>query len=158
MKKEIKELLEMDDGYMKINELFTLHHWRFNESTDFLGREGDYLEITLNSSGRKGSRMLEFREVDDIIKEIEFDMKDMMDEYASELVKRFANGKDFLKLRDNGEEFTEIKFAREAKGMTQEQLSKLINVPKRTIESWEEGIRKPTPWAKDLILEKIMNS
>lgn len=39
--------------------------------------------------------------------------------------------------------------------MTQEGLSKMLEVPKRTIENWEGGVNKPPGYVQKLILEKL---
>lgn len=50
---------------------------------------------------------------------------------------------------------SKIKNAREAAGLTQAELSAWLSIPKRTIENWEQGSRKPAPWLEALIVEKI---
>lgn len=49
----------------------------------------------------------------------------------------------------------ELKELRLEKGLTQKSLSELLEVPKRTIESWESGDRKPPEYVKKLIIEKL---
>lgn len=49
-----------------------------------------------------------------------------------------------------------IKTARKAAGLTQQEMSDRLGIPKRSIESWEGGQRKPTPWAERLIIEKLL--
>lgn len=49
----------------------------------------------------------------------------------------------------------ELKKARKEINITQEGLSKLLEVPKRTIENWEGGINKPPEYVQKLILEKM---
>lgn len=49
----------------------------------------------------------------------------------------------------------ELKKARKEINITQEGLSKLLEVPKRTIENWEGGINKPPEYVQKLILEKL---
>ncbi|MFO7969269.1 MAG: helix-turn-helix domain-containing protein [Bacillota bacterium] len=46
-----------------------------------------------------------------------------------------------------------IKETRTEYNITQQELSDLTDIPKRTIENWESGIRKPSPW-----VEKLVNS
>lgn len=48
-----------------------------------------------------------------------------------------------------------IRDARKAAGLTQQQMSDLLGIPKRTIESWEAGVRVPPEWAEKLVLEKL---
>jgi len=48
-----------------------------------------------------------------------------------------------------------IKEARGKLGITQRELSDRLGIPKRTIEHWESGDRKPADWAERLIVEKI---
>lgn len=46
----------------------------------------------------------------------------------------------------------ELRAEREKLGMTQKQLSVLTGIPFRTIQNWEEGSRKPSPWVKKIVL------
>ena len=48
-----------------------------------------------------------------------------------------------------------IKEARQAAGLSQAKMSKLFEIPKRTIESWESGERKPPAYVERLIVEKL---
>lgn len=48
-----------------------------------------------------------------------------------------------------------IKEARIAANLTQKQLSELLDIPLRTIESWETGIRKPPAYVERLIVDKL---
>ncbi len=48
-----------------------------------------------------------------------------------------------------------IKEARKAAGLTQKELSDLLDIPKRTVEDWERGERAPAEWAERLIVEKL---
>ena len=50
---------------------------------------------------------------------------------------------------------TTIKEARQAAGLTQQAMSELLGIPKRNIENWEGGQRKPPTWAERLIVEKL---
>ncbi len=49
----------------------------------------------------------------------------------------------------------ELKKTRREIKMTQEGLSKMLEVPKRTIENWEGGVNKPPGYVQKLILEKL---
>jgi predicted nucleotidyltransferase len=40
-------------------------------------------------------------------------------------------------------------------GLTQEELSRYLSIPKRTIENYESGKRTPPSWVYDLILDKL---
>lgn len=48
-----------------------------------------------------------------------------------------------------------IKDARKAAGLTQQQMSDIFNIPKRTIEEWDRGNNYPRPWVEQLLLEKL---
>lgn len=48
-----------------------------------------------------------------------------------------------------------IKEARLKAGLTQQAMSDLLDIPKRSIENWEGGTRKPAEWAERLIIEKL---
>lgn len=48
-----------------------------------------------------------------------------------------------------------IKEAREAKGISRAELSRALGIPKRTLENWDAGTRKPPDWLVKLIVEKI---
>lgn len=49
-----------------------------------------------------------------------------------------------------------IKEARTACGLTQRQMSDLFEIPIRTIEDWERGIRTPPAYVEKLIVEKLL--
>ena len=49
-----------------------------------------------------------------------------------------------------------IKEARQAAGLSQAKMSKLFDIPTRTIENWESGTRKPPAYVEKLIVEKLM--
>lgn len=49
-----------------------------------------------------------------------------------------------------------LKEARQAAGLSQAKMSALFEIPKRTIESWESGERKPPVYVEKLIVEKLM--
>lgn len=48
-----------------------------------------------------------------------------------------------------------IKEARLAAGLTQQAMSDLLGIPKRTIEEWEAGRRVPPPYVEKLIIDKL---
>ena len=50
-----------------------------------------------------------------------------------------------------------IKEARALANLTQKQLSEMLNIPLRTIENWEAGVRKPPSYVEALVVEKIQN-
>ena len=45
--------------------------------------------------------------------------------------------------------------ARKAAGLSQAEMAKLLDIPKRTIENWEAGTRKPPGDVEKLIIEKL---
>ncbi|HIU79208.1 MAG TPA: helix-turn-helix domain-containing protein [Candidatus Avilachnospira avicola] len=49
----------------------------------------------------------------------------------------------------------DIRSARMEAGLTQAELAEWLGIPKRTIENWEQGSRKPSPWLEKLLIEKI---
>lgn len=49
-----------------------------------------------------------------------------------------------------------LKEARQAAGLSQAKMASLFEIPKRTIESWEAGERKPPVYVEKLIIEKLM--
>lgn len=51
----------------------------------------------------------------------------------------------------------EIKEARIKAGLTQREMSKLLGIPRRTIEDWDRGIQSPSEWIKNLLVEKLDN-
>lgn len=51
----------------------------------------------------------------------------------------------------------EIKEARLAADLTQKGMSELFEIPKRTIEDWEAGSRKPPVYVKKLIIKYLEN-
>ena len=53
--------------------------------------------------------------------------------------------------------YNEFKKARTAVGLTQQQMSDIFKIPKRTIENWESGQRTPPEYVKILVLEKLQS-
>ena len=49
-----------------------------------------------------------------------------------------------------------IKEARLRAGLTQKAAAGLLEVPKRTLENWEEGYRAPKPWVQRLIIKELL--
>lgn len=49
----------------------------------------------------------------------------------------------------------ELKELRKKNNITQAGLSKMLEVPKRTIENWEGGVNVPPDYVQKLILEKL---
>ena len=50
---------------------------------------------------------------------------------------------------------TTIKSERIKHGLTQEQLSKMFDIPVRTIQNWESEIRKCPSYVEKMILDKL---
>ena len=50
-----------------------------------------------------------------------------------------------------------LKEARLLAGLTQQQMSDLFEIPKRSIENWEAGDRKPPAYVEKLIVEKLLS-
>ena len=48
-----------------------------------------------------------------------------------------------------------IKEARKAAGISQQKMSDIMGIPKRTIESWEGGQRKCPDWTERLIIAEL---
>lgn len=48
-----------------------------------------------------------------------------------------------------------IKEARKAAGLTQQQMSDEMGIPKRTIENWDSGVSKCPEWAERLIIAEL---
>jgi len=48
-----------------------------------------------------------------------------------------------------------IRAARLGAGLTQEGMADAIGVPRRTVQSWEAGVRQPPTWAARLVIEKL---
>jgi hypothetical protein len=49
-----------------------------------------------------------------------------------------------------------IKQARINIGLTQDEVSNLIGMPIKTLRNWEQQVRKPSQWAVDLIIDRIL--
>lgn len=50
---------------------------------------------------------------------------------------------------------SKIKEARVAAGLTQEQMSNLMGIPKRTIGDWETGSRTPPSYVERLVINEL---
>ena len=62
---------------------------------------------------------------------------------------------EFFEPLNKKKEKSNIKEAREKTGLTQAKMSEIFDIPKRTIESWEAGVRKPPKYVEKLIIEKL---
>ena len=57
--------------------------------------------------------------------------------------------------KEGEEKMKEIKEARLKAGLTQQKMSELLEIPKRTIEEWEAGRRRCPGYTKKLILRDL---
>lgn len=48
-----------------------------------------------------------------------------------------------------------IKEAREQAGLSRAEMSRLFEIPVRTLEGWDAGVRTPPPYVEKLIVEKL---
>lgn len=48
-----------------------------------------------------------------------------------------------------------IKEAREQAGLSRAEMSRLFEIPIRTLEEWDAGRRTPPPYVEKLIIEKL---
>ena len=48
-----------------------------------------------------------------------------------------------------------IKEAREQAGLSRAEMSRLFEIPVRTLEDWDAGKSNPPPYVKKLIIEKL---
>lgn len=55
----------------------------------------------------------------------------------------------------SGKTTNTIKEARLRAGLTQQALSDLLGIAKRTIEDWDSERRRPPAWVEKLLLEKL---
>lgn len=50
-----------------------------------------------------------------------------------------------------------IKEAREQAGLSRAEMSRLFEIPIRTLEEWDAGRRTPPPYVEKLIIEKLQS-
>lgn len=50
-----------------------------------------------------------------------------------------------------------IKEARKSVNLTQAKTSELTKIPLRTLQNWENGVRKCPEWCEKLVIEKILS-
>lgn len=50
---------------------------------------------------------------------------------------------------------SKIKEARLLAGISQASMSKMLDIPKRTIEAWETGVRNPPPYVEKLVVAEL---
>ena len=50
---------------------------------------------------------------------------------------------------------SKIKEARQKAGITQEEMSRLLEIPKRTIGDWETGTRTPPPYVEKMVVAEL---
>ena len=49
-----------------------------------------------------------------------------------------------------------IKEARHLSGLSQVEMAKVLEIPRRTIEEWEANRRKPPVYVEKLVVEKLL--
>lgn len=80
-------------------------------------------------------------------------------EYTADIKKDSVvviDGEDIVETYCNFSAESEIKKARIEAGITSRaEMSRLFEIPVRTIENWESGVRIPPHWAEKLIIEKL---
>lgn len=79
-------------------------------------------------------------------------------EYTAEVDKNSVvvmDDDDVIETYYNFSADSEIKKAREKLGISRAQMSRIFEIPIRTLEDWESGKRIPTHWAEKLIIEKL---
>lgn len=50
-----------------------------------------------------------------------------------------------------------VKAIREEAGLSRAETARLLEMPIRTLESWEAGVRTPPHWVEKLVIEKLEN-
>lgn len=50
---------------------------------------------------------------------------------------------------------TTIRDARKAAGLSQQGVTDILGIPRRTLQDWESGRRTPPGWAEALVVEKL---
>ena len=48
-----------------------------------------------------------------------------------------------------------IRDARKAAGLSQQGVTDVLGIPRRTLQDWESGKRTPPGWAEALVVEKL---
>ena len=49
-----------------------------------------------------------------------------------------------------------VREARHLCGLTQQEVSSLLGIPKRTLENWETGLREPPEYVEKLVVQRIL--
>jgi len=49
----------------------------------------------------------------------------------------------------------DFSYCRKRAGLTQQAMSDLLKIPKRTIEDWEGNKHNPPDWVKNLVIDKL---
>lgn len=80
-------------------------------------------------------------------------------EYTADIKKDSVvviDGEDIVETNCHFSTESEIKKARIEAGITSRaEMSRLFEIPVRTLENWESGVRIPPHWAEKLIIEKL---
>lgn len=80
-------------------------------------------------------------------------------EYTADIKKDSVvviDGEDIVETYCNFSTESEIKKTRIEAGITSRaEMSRLFEIPVRTLENWESGVRIPPHWAEKLIIEKL---
>ncbi len=98
LSKEIKGLLEKENGELQINEAFKLVRWTLKKDDDVIGREGEHLKVEMIpvNDGRRNffAKEIESRDVQGIIDEVAAGMEEILEKYSEQLVSRWKGGLD----------------------------------------------------------------
>ena len=156
MKKEIKELLSTENGWLRINQLSTLHRW----TVTGIGEEVDKLELRFAPvNGREFgfSKIIKSRDYSGIIEECAAATTEFCNEVSSRLVKDLRAGYRAVSepVKQNEPFKNTLREGIQKMGLTQRETANSLNVPLRTLESWLSGERVPAPYLQYDVLEKL---
>lgn len=85
------------------------------------------------------------------LSEDELNIRDAKRDIGAEILQGIADMKADNAARRTVITETDVALARRKAELTQEQFSKILGISKRTLESWEQGARRPSGAATSLI-------
>lgn len=95
----------------------------------------------------------------DLVKDYLQDQVIQNSEYTAKIQKDgvfVIGGEDIVEIYCDFSAESEIKKARIEAGITSRaEMSRVFEIPIRTLENWESGVRIPPHWAEKLIIEKL---
>ncbi|MFW6699362.1 helix-turn-helix domain-containing protein [Acinetobacter pittii] len=86
-----------------------------------------------------------------VLSERELELRDTKRDIGAEILQGIADMKANNAAKRTVVKETDVSLARRKSKLNQAEFAKMLNIPKRTLEAWEQGKRRPSGAAQTLI-------